>query len=310
MRTTLWNRVLLILIGCVLAASGVTAAPAATTPEIRVLAFNVLAPSWAYPGLYPVAAAPYLDRALRRGHIIDFMRSRAANTDIFALQETTTVEFGYFKAAMPDYVAFQAYHSPTYWSNWITADPPWEPNGVAIFVKATSFRKGGTFADVPLTDDGNHAAIFSGVHVASGKAVRAMSVHLDSDSATNRNREFNAALGYLPVKAGTVDVVAGDFNTDTDTGNFRTDLYNAGFVDVLHALGISDYTSPWSESYYGHGQWGIIDHVIARRATPRSGKVFNFGLFTRYPNDQDARIVANLQLSGSDHFPVEGVVAP
>jgi mRNA deadenylase 3'-5' endonuclease subunit Ccr4 len=99
---------LLILLGCVPGASSLNAAPAVSTPEIRVVAFNVLAPSWAYPGLYPAAAAPFLDRVLRRGHIIDFMRSRAASTDIFALQETTTAEFAYFKAAMPEYVAFQA----------------------------------------------------------------------------------------------------------------------------------------------------------------------------------------------------------
>jgi endonuclease/exonuclease/phosphatase family metal-dependent hydrolase len=270
---------------------------------LRVVAFNVLAPPWADPAYYPTTAAHLLDRTYRRGRIIRFLRSQATTTDVFALQETTPTELAAFAAAMPGFTAFQANHRPDYWSNWITPANPWEPNGVALLVKTRRFTSV-SFRDVALTTDGNHAAMMTARSATTGLPVRAISVHFDADSARNRQREFEAALAHLPPLAGAFDVVAGDFNTDTDTGNFHIALAKAGFADVLGALGLATYTSPWTDTYYAHGQWGVMDHIIVRGASPTAGAVFNFDQFVKYPDDQDARIVQNFIDCGSDHYPV------
>jgi len=57
----------------------------------------------------------------------------------------------------------------------------------------------------------------------------------------------------------------------------------------------------------------ILDHVLARGATPREGRIHNNGLFGRFPvkvtagrrdDNEDARIQAALGEIGADHFPV------
>jgi endonuclease/exonuclease/phosphatase family metal-dependent hydrolase len=305
-------------LGAVLAtaiALSLTVAPANGAPSsaatstrrdtLRVVTFNVLAPPWADPAYYPAEAAALLDRTYRRERIIRFLTAQARTTDIFALQETTPTELAHIAAAVPGFTPFQANHRPDYWSNWITPANPWEPNGVALLVKTRRFTSM-SFRDVPLSSDGNHAAMMTAVSATTGVPVRVLSIHLDSDSAGNRNREFNAALSYLVARPSSIDFIAGDFNTDTDTGNLHIDIVRAGFTDILDSLGLATFTSPWSESYYAHGQWGVMDHVIVRGATPSSGVVYNFDQYLRYPDDQDARIVQNLIDCGSDHYPVAG----
>ncbi|HET7901210.1 MAG TPA: endonuclease/exonuclease/phosphatase family protein [Candidatus Nanopelagicales bacterium] len=280
--------------------------PVIPVDAVRVVTFNVLAPPWTDPSYYPAAAAPLLDRATRRAHIVAWLQSQAATTDVFSLQETTPVEMGYVAAALPGFTPFQANHTPEHWSNWITPAAPWEPNGVALLVKRSRFDAL-SFADIALTTDGDHAAMLTATSTTTGRTVRVISAHLDSDHAGNRDRELNAALAFLPPGTGSLDLLTGDLNTDTDTGNFHTALAKAGFVDVLDAVGTSTWTSPYTEKYYGNGQWGDIDHVLVRGARPTSGRVEDFGQLTTIA-DQDARIVANLRTSGSDHYPVVAAV--
>jgi DNA-binding winged helix-turn-helix (wHTH) protein len=51
----------------------------------------------------------------------------------------------------------------------------------------------------------------------------------------------------------------------------------------------------------------VLDHVLIRGARPRYGDVIDFGLWAIA--DEVARIEANFQVSGSDHFPVAASVA-
>jgi endonuclease/exonuclease/phosphatase family metal-dependent hydrolase len=276
--------------------------------SIKVVTFNVLGPIWADPALYPPGAP--LDREYRRARIISALNNLKKDADNIALQEVVESEFPYYLAGLGnDWVGLGAYHDPNYWSNWLIPSIPWEPNGVAIFVNRKTFKSIG-FSDNALSDSGNHAALFIGVHKSTNKQVRAFSVHLDSDHAYNRNKELAAALGILAPKDGVIDVIAGDINFETDTGNLRDDLNKALFVDILHQLGTEDLTSPYATSYYKADNWGIIDHVIIRNGSPKEGYVVNYGLYEKYPivpsGSDDPRIIENFQIDGSDHFPVVG----
>jgi endonuclease/exonuclease/phosphatase family metal-dependent hydrolase len=277
------------------------------TPSIHIISFNVLAPCWASADYYPPEATPYLDRVKRRAHIIHFLKSRADETDIIALQETTDVEFQHLKQNLPEFYAFQTYHAPHYWADWGTPNIPYEPNGVAIFVKKSSFTHV-QFQDIALSDDGNHSAYFEGQQRVTGINVRAASIHLDSETESNRNHEFNALLRNFPAKLEAVDIIAGDFNCDTQEGSIKEYLAKNHFIDILKQLTQDEWTHPFYEN--GSRNDGILDHIVARNAGANQGKVINFNLWKQYPTDETNRIIANLKTVGSDHFPLFAVITP
>lgn len=278
--------------------------------SIRILSFNVLCPCWAHPSYYPESTAPLLNRVLRRQVIIDLLKSYQSTVDAFTLQEVAQTEFNFFNDALKqNYQGFQANHSPNYWSSWVTNDPPWELNGNAIFIRKDRFANI-TFENFPASTSGNHAALFSGtIRNSNGKSIRIASVHLDSDYPYNRKDELNAVLNTWVTQENTVDIIAGDFNTETDATNIKTDIQRVGYIDVLQTLGVESQTHPWDSKYNGADNWGIIDHIISRNSTPINGKVIDFNLYQLFPNDEESRINRFLQLSGSDHFPITGSVS-
>lgn len=272
---------------------------------ISVISFNVLAPCWASPKYYPSAALPFLDKKLRRPLIIDLLKKMGDKADIIALQETTQTEFYYFKKALQkNYYAFQANHAPHYWSSWNSSTIPVEPNGVALFIKRTSFSHV-YFKNLALTQDGNHSAYFEGVQKSTGKVVRAASIHLDSELSSNREKELNALLSVMRSRASN-DFIIGDFNFGTQSGTLHQYLSQNNFKDVLHTLHKEEWTHPFNEK--GDVNAGILDHIVVRNAKAIDGRVLNFGLWKLYPKDENQRIISNLQKTGSDHFPLYGVL--
>ena len=290
------------------AISGAHAAPP-VNDTLKVVSFNILAPCWADPTLYPAGAGVYLDRTYRQGKIINYLKSRST-ADIITLQEVNTPEFNAINNALKkNYVGFQSFHSPTYWSQWITVNPPWEPNGNAVFLKKSKFTNI-VFSDVALSTTGNHASLVTAKHTATNKNIRAVSLHLDSDRPQNRDREFKALLALMPPLANTTDIVAGDFNIDINNTGLQNDVTSAGFTNVLGSLGIDEPTSPYSSTYYGHTPFGALDFILARKATPIDGAIISNGLYITFPDlqDDEARIIEHMKITGSDHFAVEGTV--
>ena len=277
-----------------------------TQKSLNILSFNVLAPCWASIDYYPVNAAPYLDRIMRRNKIILFLNSVSNKTDIIALQETTKTEFEFFKQALPDFYAFETFHDASYWSDWITTTPPWEPNGVAIFVKKSTFNKV-AFQDLPLTQDGNHSAYFEGTLKNTGETIRAASVHLDEEHGYNRKNELYTLINFMTPDTNKYDIIAGDFNYGTQSGSLRHLLDKFHFTDALYSLHREEWTSPFSME--GDINAGILDHIATRNATAIDGHVINFNLWKRYPTNENKRIIENFKISGSDHFPIFSQVA-
>ena len=300
---------LAVLAGLAVLAAWPAAAPAPPPPsnaQLGMVTFNVLAPVWAAPDWYPPDMdMSLLDAGYRRARITSFLSSRAANTDIFCLQEVQESEFPAFLAALGGgFTGAMSHNDRDWWSNWVVPEIPWAPNGTAIIVRRQAFSNLAV-RDVPLSGDGNHGEIVEGVHRATGRRFRAASIHLDSDVEANRGREARALMAELPPAGGTTDVVCGDFNEDAVTGTAGGVMRRAGFVDVLDAVGNREPTHPWSSSYNGATRWAIIDHLIVRGARPESGDVLDFGALSIA--DELTRIEANFRTTGSDHFPVAGV---
>jgi endonuclease/exonuclease/phosphatase family metal-dependent hydrolase len=303
--TTTPIRAMLLVVTLFTAAGVLSAEPAASS--LTVIAFNVLAPPWAAPQWYPAEMDPsLLDRVYRRERLMRFLRDRRNGTDAFCLQEVVDGEFEYFKQAVGNgFDGFMAHNDPDFWSNWVVPEIPWEPNGTAILVKRSAIAVG-HFADRPL-GTGNHAAMLDGVHRASGRPLRVISVHLDSDSESNRGVELASVLSDAPARVTGTDVICGDLNEDTVIGSLGKMLKIDGYVDALASLGNREPTHPWSTTYYNSAKWAILDHVLIRGARPWNGDVIDFGLWVI--TDEVARIEANFQVSGSDHFPVTASVA-
>lgn len=279
--------------------------PPARDAQLSMVTFNVLGPVWAAPDWYPPEMdMSLLDADFRRERITAFLSARAANTDVFCLQEVQESELPGFLAALGSgFAGAMAHNDRDWWSNWVVPEIPWAPNGTAIAVRRQAFSSL-AFRDVPLSGDGNHGVIVEGVHRATGRPFRAASIHLDSDKEANRGREARALMAELPPASGTIDVVCGDFNEDSVTGTAGGVVRRAGFVDVLDAVGSREPTHPWSSSFNGATRWAIIDHLTVRGARPLSGDVLDFGAL-QIP-DELTRIESNFRTTGSDHFPVAG----
>jgi endonuclease/exonuclease/phosphatase family metal-dependent hydrolase len=272
----------------------------------------VLAPPWADPSIYPAGAV--LDRNVRLQSIIDTLSGLAGSSDVICLQEITDPEFDVIQAALPEFDGFRSYHDPSYWSQYITEDPPWERNGNAILLKRAAFDSSVRFSDQPLSDSGNHAPYAEATHTATGKRFRILSVHFDTDTGANRKREMTAVMTLLSPRTGSVDLIVGDFNSSPEQGNYSDRFRKAGFVDVLAAVGNGELTSPYAEAYANSANFGVIDHVTVRNAVPTGGDVLDNHLFEVYPDVpggtyEEARIKANLEITGSDHFPLWGTMA-
>jgi endonuclease/exonuclease/phosphatase family metal-dependent hydrolase len=296
----------LALAALALAGTGATAGRAApSSPPLRVVTFNVLAPVWAAPVWYPEDMdMSLLDTEFRRARITAFLSSQAATTDVFCLQEVQESELPYFLAALGSrFTGFVSHNDRDWWSAWVVPEIPWAPNGTAIIVNRRSLS--GSFSDRALSGDGNHAAFFEGIHIPTGQPVRVASIHLDSDFENNRVNEARSLVQQLPAESKT-DVVCGDVNEDTENGSVGNILHSAGFTDVLAAVGNREPTHPWSSSYNTSHKWGIIDHVLVRNGLPVAGDVFDFGVWSIA--DEVPRIEANFRNTGSDHFPVTGTV--
>lgn len=301
------RRSLLALAACCAAlAAGPAAAAAQNGSTVGLLTFNVLAPVWASPVWYPDGMdATLLDAATRRARIGALLAAHADQTDVACLQEVQESEFPSMLAALGGgFTGAMSHNDRDWWSNWVVPEIPWAPNGTALVVRRQAFS-GVAVRDVPLTGDGNHAVLMTGVHRATGRPVRAISVHLDSDIQANRTREAREVARLLPPAAGTADIVCGDLNEDSITGAAGNVLQRAGFADVLASVGIREPTHPWSSTYNGATRWAIIDHLLVRGAAPVSGDVLDFGVWAI--EDEVARIEANFVNTGSDHFPVAGV---
>jgi endonuclease/exonuclease/phosphatase family metal-dependent hydrolase len=307
-RPPLLVAVVLALVPTLGASPAALAAPPGSD-AMDIVVFNVLAPVWAAPDWYPTDMDPaLLDTEWRRERIVAFLQERSATADLVALQEVQDSEFPYLAGALGgDFVGFMSTNDPDFWSNWLVEGTPWGPNGTAVFLRRSAFGSV-SFSELEQSD-GNSVAWVSARDLASGQRIRFASVHLDSDSQVNRQVELGTLLDlWSPANADTTDIIAGDFNEDTVHGSLSTPLKQAGFVDVLAALGNREQTHPWIESYYMSNKWGILDHVVLRHGEPIAGDVVDFGVWSI--EDETARIEANFEACGSDHFPVVATVEP
>lgn len=208
---------------------------------------------------------------------------------------------------LPEFTGIKINHDPSYWSKYITVNPPWELNGVALFLKKSSFSDV-QFIGLKNSNTGNHGAYAETIHLASRKKIGVASLHLDSDVGGNRDKKLNSVMNFIKTRANDVDIIAGDFNYITTSGNLSQDLRRNGYIDVLQALGNTEKTHPDLTGYTHSPNYFIIDHIVVRGAQPKSGDVIDNNLWVLYPDDNDTRITENLRLTGSDHFPVWGKV--
>ncbi|QKF94192.1 endonuclease/exonuclease/phosphatase [Fadolivirus algeromassiliense] len=272
---------------------------------LNVCTYNVLAPCWASPKYYPDSSLPYLDKTKRRLSIINTLKSLALTHDFIALQETQIDEYPYFINALKPFgfAGFNVTHRDDYWKQYITSDPPFAPNGVALLwnTKRVNLL---TVERHDLSDDGNRGII--GLFLKDNKTFRVSCIHLDSDTGGRRAKEAKALIEKLPQTNGLVDVILGDFNFNTDSGPYNN-IFDGVFNNLLKDIGKEEMTHPFTFAYNGNDNYGIIDHILYRDCVPNNGQVLTFNVWTD-GTDMEERINLLLMRNGSDHFVVTGMI--
>jgi endonuclease/exonuclease/phosphatase family metal-dependent hydrolase len=274
-----------------------------------ILSFNILAPCWAHPSYYPKGAV--LDRKQRISAIVSVLL--ASDADVICLQEVTNPEYLEIRRALKGHVGFMSHHEPNYWSNWVTPDPPWEPNGNAVLLRKKLFTNV-SFGETTVPDSGNRGVVARATHAISNTPYEIHSVHFDPDKMPNKVNELSSLLERV---GGQVAVIAGDFNANTETGSLSPRLRELGFEDVLSALGVDTPTRPDTSTYANSPNYRQIDHIAVRGAAPVSGSVLDNGLENAYQSDEPGKqsetvkekIRQALLYCGSDHYPVLGTTS-
>lgn len=326
---------------------------------LSVVSLNVLAPCFAQPSWYYPTSIPYMDNDFRRGRILQFLEA-VKDYDVIALQEVTddfveTVggiaytrqgEYSYYTNLLSKthYAVFVS-HDRKYNANNFCNNPmspyAWIKNGNALFLKRTTFNNV-MFNDVTLGKGGNHAAMAVCIHRASGKRLRVMAIHLDSDAGGNRQMEWESIKATLPDNPNLVDLVVGDFNCGTQHGSlaadfakFNTDGESNKFKNALFKIsadtGVMIYkaTHPFTSTYNDGHIHDKMSHIVYRYGLVPSNIYYSgIGVYgtlegtqsgvidnnlpvicpdTRppgYDQNEELRINTNFDAVGSDHYPV------
>jgi mRNA deadenylase 3'-5' endonuclease subunit Ccr4 len=273
---------------------------------LTLCTYNILAPCWTNPGIYPTSSVPYLDRYVRRDIKIDILNNLAKTHDIIALQEIQDDEYPVLKEAMKQ-IGFQGFnvnHRDDYWENYITLDPPFVSNGVGLFWNKKNINileiQGHNFSD-----DGNKGIV--AYFRKNNKLFRVTCVHLDTKRGGRVTNEAQSIVDLLVPGEDLTDIIIGDLNFNT--GQEVYDVFkDSNFIDVYDAVGEKGVERPLNTSYAGNTNCGIIDHIMIRNATPVSSSILDFNAWSDGSQDPEERINLTLQRIGSDHFIVIGKI--
>lgn len=303
--------------------------------RITLCTFNVLAPIFADPDSYPESVASLLGTPSPRTAVVKarlaslagdaYLNGSNIPVSAFFLQETqiSFVDsfFGTGGLKANEWSVYTASNDNSYWSSYYETDPdklaayPWlaqtGDHGNTLLLRKSDFSNE-QHSVMSTANTGGKANHLTASY--NGRTLRFANVHFDSDNAGKRRRETESVFAQTPLSENIIDVIAGDFNTNTDTGNIQDDLTQLGFVNAIYALGKKDRTQPYRQSYYSSLNWSSLDHFLIRSCSAVDGYIVNLGLWETYPinvaNDrdtnQDARLTAALGPggNGSDHFPV------
>jgi endonuclease/exonuclease/phosphatase family metal-dependent hydrolase len=306
-----------------------------TGTRITLCTFNVLAPIFADPESYPdvvtqLLGTPSPRTAVVKSRLVSLAADAYLNgsnipVSAFLLQETqisfVNSFFGSGGLNPNDWTVLVASNDPTYWASYYETDPeklaayPWMAqtgdHGNTVLLRNAHFSNV-QHTVISTANTGGKANQV--VATYSGKTLRITNVHFDSDTAGKRRRETESTFEQTPLTSGIIDIIGGDLNTNTDTGNIQLDMIAQGYTNAIYALGKKDRTQPYRQSYYSSLNWSSLDHFLIRSCSVLDGYIVNLGLWETYPifitgdkdDNQDSRLAAALGPggNGADHFPV------
>ena len=278
---------------------------------IKLATFNVLAPCWADTKYYPVNSLQYLDKDYRKKTIIDLLLNLTKTNDLIALQETQEDEFLYIKSvlAVVNFEGFNINHRDDYWCLYITENPPFVSNGVALFWNKKTINMLKIYGQ-NLTNDGNRCIMAFFENIKNTKLFRLMCVHLDSDTVGRNEFETKEIINIFNefnIIKNTTDIIIGDLNFNTECPPYNKIFSDNNFKNVLKTVNKYEITYPYDILHMGNCIYNIIDHILIRNGIVVDGKVITFNVWDDAETDDDL-INLLLQRTGSDHFVVIGAV--
>jgi endonuclease/exonuclease/phosphatase family metal-dependent hydrolase len=249
------------------------------------------------------------------------VKSSIIDTDFFAFQETeVTINAEFGKSFGSGYSLFHVFHDEQYWSDYRIPSIPFNKNGVSVAVNTARYDEI-KFSDEALGTAGCHAAMVTCRHKTLNRRFRFACIHIDTGMGKDKHRESDSIMTWFEKQKkegdNAIEIIAGDFNGDPSKGVLRSRIGNSGFKDILSEIGQTGNTSPYSSSYNKNSMFGFIDHVLVRagKLSDFGGKVHSNGLFElgSYPvingkpgeKNEEKRITRNMEITGTDHFPIE-----
>lgn len=247
--------------------------------NLKVVTFNILAPSWVTSKIYPSSCLDEYYDPHRLGLKISYIKKYLSKADLYCLQETQRDENVIIANAFPEYIFCAVYHDDMYWETWKNSESIFVPNGVSVGINSKRFTVL-SFNDLSL-HTGNHASVVICEHRKTQNLIRVSAIHLDDKEM--KFSEIYSLVEYLDSDPGRyIDIIAGDFNSNIRSFSI---LQMAGFRDVI----LNDTMSTPNPLL------GAIDHVVVRGpVAPLSGKIHQLGDYCQ-----------TVKINGSDHYAVE-----
>lgn len=320
-------------------------------------ASNLLQKSYNNPNYLNLLEADkyLLNDDLRLGRNIEFFQSTIPTAAFFHQEVSDTTpclnnesiilvgSYPTIKAAQEarGFVCSFAANDMTYWSKYFDYDGcdafnSWMLSGNVLCLNTSDFSDI-TFFPYRLST-GSFVAAANATFRGTVPMVLG-SIHIDSDVAGIRRKEFKDLRARFNPYGDRVVVLAGDYNTGWSSSNLQTEFASSGYLDPMWYLKqtngsviFSRRSQPLTNGWYGSDNHvdEQIDHVLfspARVSVVTQVSVPGMDHLYGYPNatltgvldcqqwttfpeiysydtNEPYRIAANLRTSGSDHYAV------
>jgi endonuclease/exonuclease/phosphatase family metal-dependent hydrolase len=245
------------------------------------------------------------------------IRVMAANLSSGTMQSYDTPGIHIFQGLRPDIVLIQELNYPSGARSLV--DTAFGTQ-FAMYVEPTGSIPNGIVSRYPIIDSGtwvdasvsDRAYVWARIDVPGPIDVFAVSLHLLTTGATQRDTEAKQVVGYVEANApaGAYVVIGGDFNTDTTAEAALTDLSSVVVVAAPYPADQTGNTNTSINRNHPH-DWVLVGPSLQSRAIPvvigtstyAAGLVFDSRVYT--PLADVAPILAGDSAApGMQHMPV------
>lgn len=275
---------------------------------LKIMTWNILADIWLDEKEYKNVPLAFLNknyRYKRNKYIINLV-----NADIILLQE---VQHDIYERLKRDYenqyfISWHP-HEIKHWADELAPNKKLISNGNLTLIRKNLLKnsniplQGWQSQNLKLCSNGNMAGIV--ILTLPNQKIVIANIHLELNDSV-RIHESERLVQFLEKYKDALVIIGGDFNSNIND-RVHNIYYSQNFNNlVLDSL--SKRPDAITSTYYCQGE--MVDHIYINSSNLKNkdGYVFD-SLINKYENNKKICETHLLQVYGSDHFPVIGMVA-